>query len=108
MSAARLPAWSSPNFFQTATGKASHGHRCWVRSAVATARFSALIPPGTYPVLPAFIRGGLKVERDEFRVAADLDRRRGRGGARGRRGTHGGRRRGRSRQGSRGSRGGGG
>ena len=29
MSAARFPAWSSPNFFQTPRGKASHGRFCW-------------------------------------------------------------------------------
>src|SRR3954447_5216748 len=33
MRAARLPAWSSPNFFSTANGNAAHARRCCSRSS---------------------------------------------------------------------------
>src|SRR4051812_24967053 len=33
MRAARLPAWSSPNFFTTANGNAAHARRCCRRSS---------------------------------------------------------------------------
>jgi hypothetical protein len=52
MSAARFPAWSSLNFDQTATGKASTRHRCWKSSAARKGRPIAFIllaypePPG--------------------------------------------------------------
>src|SRR5947208_1894097 len=40
MRAARLPAWSSPNFLTTANGKPAPGWRCWKRSARERIRFS--------------------------------------------------------------------
>ena len=43
ISAARLPAWSSPNFFHTATGTASQACRCWSSSAVRMALLPCLV-----------------------------------------------------------------
>src|ERR1700749_2269823 len=48
-SMARLPAWSSPNFFHTATGKASQACFCWYSSTARRAFFAMFIARKTYP-----------------------------------------------------------
>src|SRR4029077_15451771 len=49
ISAARLPASSSPNFFHTTTGKASQTRCCWNSSTAWRALFTLLIARKTYP-----------------------------------------------------------
>ena len=49
ISAARLPAWSSPNFFHTATGKPSQACRCCSASTAREAFSILFIAWKTYP-----------------------------------------------------------
>ena len=50
MSAARYPAWSSWNFFQTATGTAVTARRRCQLSAAASARSTHFIASNAYPL----------------------------------------------------------
>src|SRR5947207_5319979 len=129
--AARLPAWSSPNFFHTATGKASQACRCWYSSTARRSHFSLFIarkrtPGSAHPsagkpialsqaitVLRVMCyRQVLQVERDELGPQAPLGGFPGpgrgrRAGVGARRGRGGGGRSGSVRRGRRGRAGGG-
>src|SRR3989442_2005539 len=53
MSAARLPAWSSPNFLNTANGKANQRFRCWNRSILRRVPWMSMAPAhSAYPGRP--------------------------------------------------------
>ena len=55
-SRARLPAWSSPNFFHTATGKASQACCCWYSSTARRSPFGHVHREEDVPGLSASIR----------------------------------------------------
>src|SRR3954452_17437560 len=52
MSAARFPAWSSPNFFTTANGNAAQLRRCCIESSRARSRFTMIGLPAWLPRSP--------------------------------------------------------
>src|SRR2546427_5311511 len=49
MRAARLPAWSSPNFLNTANGNASQRLRCWKSSTLRRVRWMSMPATRAYP-----------------------------------------------------------
>src|SRR3954466_6758686 len=59
MSAARLPAWSSPNFFTTAKGNAAQARRC----CSASRRFRRLFTPTGLPNRCGRSPSGLAADR---------------------------------------------